>query len=326
MTDGAAGPHARPRWRVHRGLLALLLATGLVTCTSDRPTGPGRGAVGYLAFRPVLVSPVDLTAFGLTIDSLRVAAIRPVADTVVDTTVFFDPNASSLTLKLPVELRSSSESFQLLLELRAGRVVLFSITDTVVVSAGAPDTAFTPTDTLTYVGPGAGITHIQIAPGDSVVTENQTAAFRVVADADGTPVDSFYVSWSTSDTTVARINAAGLLHAPNVRGALFVRAVTPNGVQDSTRVTFIPVPNAIATVSGGGQTGVVASQLPLPLRVRVTASDALGVKGVPVRFESLSFGSVRDSVVVTDSAGFAEDSVTLGTAAGPQVFRAASPR
>ena len=322
MTDGAAGPHARPRWRVHRGLLALLLATGLVTCTSDRPTGPGRGAVGYLAFRPVLVSPVDLTAFGLTIDSLRVAAIRPVADTVVDTTVFFDPNASSLTLRLPVELRSSSESFQLLLELRAGRVVLFSITDTVVVSAGAPDTAFTPTDTLKYVGPGAGITNIQIAPGDSVVTENQTAAFRVIADADGTSVDSFYVSWSTSDTTVARINAAGLLHAPNARGALFVRAVVPNGVKDSTRVTFIPVPNAIATVSGGGQTGVVATQLPLPLTVKVTATDGLGIKGISVRFQAPAGGSVRDSVVVTDSAGVAQDTVTLGTTAGPQNFQA----
>lgn len=322
MTDDAACSHSRPRWRVHRGLLALLLATALATCTSDRPTGPGRGAVGYLAFRPVLVSPVDLTAFGLTIDSLRVAAIRPVADTVVDTTVFFDPNASSLTLKLPVELRSSSESFQLLLELRAGRLVLFSIMDTVVVSAGAPDTAFTPTDTLKYVGPGAGITHIQIAPGDSVVTETQTAAFRVTADAGGTPVDSFYVSWSTSDTTVARINAAGVLRAPNARGALFVRAVVPNGVKDSTRITFIPVPNAIALVSGGGQTGVVATQLPLPLAVKVTATDGLGIKGIPVRFQAPASGSVRDSVVVTDSAGVAQDTVTLGTTAGTQNFQA----
>ncbi len=322
MTDGAACPHVRPRWRDHRGLLALLLTTALVTCTNDRPTGPGRGAVGYLAFRPVLVSPVDLTAFGLTIDSLRVAAIRPVADTVVDTTVFFDPNAASLTLRLPIELRSSSESFQLLLELRAGRLVLFSVTDTIVVSAGAPDTAFTPSDTLKYVGPGAGITNIQIAPGDSVVTETQTAAFRVTADADGTPVDSFYVSWSTSDTTVARINAAGVLRAPNARGSLFVRAVVPNGVKDSTRVTFIPVPNAIATVSGGGQTGVVATQLPLPLTVRVTAPDGLGVKGIPVRFQAPTGGSVRDSVVVTDSGGVARDTVTLGTTAGTQNFQA----
>ncbi|HMA42336.1 MAG TPA: invasin domain 3-containing protein [Gemmatimonadales bacterium] len=137
------------------------------------------------------------------------------------------------------------------------------------------------------------------------------------------PVDSFYVSWSSSNAGLATINGLGVLQAPNARGVVFVRGVTPNGVKDSTRVTFVPVPVAVAVVSGSGQTGVVAARLPLPLRVRVTAADNLGVKGVPVRFQALTGGgSVRDSVVITDSLGFAEDSVSLGTVTGAATFQA----
>jgi YVTN family beta-propeller protein len=310
------------RSRSRRGLAALLLATALATCTNDHPTGPGAGGRGYLSLRPVLAAPVDVAAFGLTIDSLRVAAIRPIADTVVDTMVFFDPNAASLSLSLPVQLKSPSETFILLLELRAGSLVLFSGVDTVQVSTGAPDTSSAATVTLKYSGPGSGITHLSIAPADSVVTLGQTKQFRVSADADGVPVDSFYLSWSTSDTATAPINARGVLRAPNARGAVFVRAITPNGTKDSTRVTFIPVPNAVNVVSGGGQTAQVATRLALPLRVQVKAQDGLGVKGVPVRFQPPLTGSVRDSVVISDSLGFAEDTVTLGTTAGSQSFQA----
>jgi hypothetical protein len=123
-----------------RGMVALGLALGLVTCTNDHPTGPGPVGQGFLAIRPVLAAPAEAAAFGLTIDRLRVAAIRPVADTVVDTTVYFDPAAASLSLALPVPLHAPSETFFLLLELRAGSRVLFSGFDTVQVSVGPPDT------------------------------------------------------------------------------------------------------------------------------------------------------------------------------------------
>jgi adhesin/invasin len=313
---------ARPLRAGRRSVLALAFALGLATCTNDHPMGLRTVGRGYVAVRPVLVSPVDVAAFGLTIDSLRVAAIRPVADTVVDTTVFFDPNAASLSLTLPVPLRAPSETFILLLELRAGARVLFSGRDTVQVSVGAPDTTGSSAVALQYVGPGSGLTHIAIAPRDSVLTTGASKQFGVTADSSGVAVDSFYVSWSTSDTVTAPINGRGVLRAPATRGAVIVRAVTPNGVRDSTRVTFAPVANAIAAVAGGGQTGAVGALLPLPLRARVTASDGLGVPDVLVRFVAPAGGAVRDSVVITDSLGFAEDSVTLPTVTGAQAFQA----
>ncbi|HMA40249.1 MAG TPA: Ig-like domain-containing protein, partial [Gemmatimonadales bacterium] len=196
----------------------------LATCTSDRtPTGPGAGGAGgrgYLAIRPVLASPVNIAAFGLTIDSLRVAAIRPVADTVVDTTVFFDPNAASLSLSLSVPLLSSPETFVLLLQLRAGTRVLFSGLDTVQITTGPPDTSSAASVTLKYTGPGAGLTSLHVAPVDSVVREGQTQQFRATADSNGVPVDSFYVSWSSSNAGLATINGLGVLQAPNARGVV----------------------------------------------------------------------------------------------------------
>ena len=320
VNDAASTRLRRSR---RRDVVALLLSAALATC-SDQPAGPARGSLGYLAIRPVLAAPVDVAAFGLTIDSLRVVVIRPVSDTLADTTAFFDPTAATLQLNLAVLLRASVETLLVHLELRAGSVVLFAGSDFAAVKAGvAPDTMSSASVSLSYIGPGSGLTSIRIAPRDSVVTENQTKQFSVSADSLGVPVDSFYVSWSTSDTALAPITGSGVLQAPNSRGSVFVRAVTPNSVRDSTRVTFVPVPAAVAVAAGTGQTGTVGTQLPVPLRARVTASDLLGVQGVAVRFQSLTGGgSVKDSVVVTDSLGFAEDTATLGTVTGAQTFRA----
>jgi DNA-binding beta-propeller fold protein YncE len=304
------------------GLRAALLAATLVTCTSDHATGPGRFGRGYLAIRPVLSSPVDLAAFGLTIDRLRVVAVRPVADTALDTTVAFSPDSASLHVSLSVALHAAVETFVLHLELRAGPVVLFSGANAVQVSSGPPDTSSAATISLGYVGPGSGLTGLSIGPRDSVITLRDSLQFRVAADSLGIPVSSFYVHWSTSDTVNAPINGAGLLRAPNARLSVFVRAVTPNAVRDSTRVTFMPVPAAVAAFAGSGQSGTVGTRLPVPLRAWVKAGDSLGVQGVPVRFQPLSGGSVKDSVVLTDSLGFAEDTATLDTIAGAQSFRA----
>ena len=318
MNDDAS---TRPRRSRRRDVVALLLSAALATCT-DHSTGPAGGGRGSLAIRPTFSSPVSIASFGLTIDSLRVRVTRPVDVTVFAQTFFFDPNDDSLQLSLPVQLIASVESLAVHLEFLAGTRVLFAGTDTIVVAVGAPDTTATANVALTYVGPGAGATSIRITPRDSVVTLGGTRQFSVAADSLGTPVDSIYISWSTSNTTLVPINTAGLLQAPNARGSVFVRAVTPDSLRDSTRLTFIPIPATLTPVSGGGQSGVVATRLTLPLRVRVTASDLLGVQGIPVRFLPPVGGSVRDSVVVSDSLGFAEDSVTLGTTAGPQSFQA----
>ena len=323
VSDGPLGPHGGPRPTNRRGLAALLAVATLVTCT-DHSTGPAGGGRGSLAIRPTFSSPVNIAAFGLTIDSLRVRVTRPVDVTVFAGTFFFDPTDDTLQLSLPVQLIASVESLAVHLEFLAGSRVLFAGSDTVVVAVGAPDTTATADVALAYVGPGAGITTLTVAPQDSVVTLGGSVQFRVSAAQSGVPVDSFYVSWSTSDVSVATVNASGILTAPPARGVLFVRAVTPNGVTDSTLVTFVPQPTSLIAVSGVGQSQPVGAPLPLPLRVRVTAGDGLGVKGILVLFVAPAGGAVANASVVTDTGGYAQTTATLGSVVGTQTFQASA--
>jgi len=94
------------------------------------------------------------------------------------------------------------------------------------------------------------------------------------------------------------------------------------GPADTVLIAAQPVASALSRVSGDSQTAVPGVALPLPLRVRVTATDGLGVR-VPVTFRALTAGdSVGPGLVVSDSAGYAETNASIGPAAGPRTFQA----
>lgn len=72
------------------------------------------------------------------------------------------------------------------------------------------------------------------------------------------------------------------------------------------------------SASGDGQSGAVATTLPVPLTVQVT-NDGAPVPGVVVTFAPVAgSGTVTPAVDTTDGAGFASRPWTLGTVAGPQ--------
>ena len=309
-----------PRLALLGAALPLLLAT----CRDD-PVGPGRGGAASLAIQPVVSSAVDLAAFGLTADTIRLVVIRRPADTLRALTVFFDPDSSQIRLAADVVLRAAVETLTVHLELRGGGFALFSGTRALEVRAGRPGAP--QQIPVTYTGPGSTVAALTLTPRDTVLSFGDSFRFRVSArDSSGAPVTLFYVAWSSSDTTGLRVNATGLARAPSARAALTLRARAPSGAADSTPVTVIPVPTLLSVVSGAGQTGVVGGALPLPFRVRVTAADGLGVKGIPVRFRALGGGGggVADSLVVSDTGGYAATVGTLGTIAGSQSFEASA--
>jgi len=309
-----------PRLALFGAALPLLVAT----CRDD-PVGPGRGGAAYLAIQPVVSATVDLAAFGLTADTIRLVVIRRPADTLRALTVFFDPDSSQIRLATDVVLRAAVETLTVHLELRGGGFALFSGTRALEVRAGRPGAP--QQIPVTYTGPGSTVAALTLTPRDTVLTFGDSFRFRVSArDASGAPVALFYVAWSSSDTTGLRVNATGLARAPSARAALTLRARAPSGAADSTPVTVIPVPTLLSVVSGAGQSGVVGVALPLPFRVRVTAADGLGVKGIPVRFRALGSGgaAVADSLVVSDTGGYAATVGTLGTIAGSQTFEASA--
>src|SRR5437899_545408 len=262
--------------------LALLLV--LAACHDD-PAGPRRGGPAYLAVQPVFGSAVELASFGLIADTVRLDVVRPPADTLRTLTVFFDPDSSQIRLGANVPLRVPVETLAVHLELRGGGFALFSGTAPVEVRAGQPGT---PHEILlAYTGPGSNVASVTIAPRDTVLTFGDSLRFHVTArDLAGAPASLFYVLWSASDSTALRMTPAGLARAPGARATLWVRARTPTGVGDSTPVTVVPVPTLLSLVSGLAQSAIVGTLLTQPLRVRLTAADGLGVKGVPVRFRA----------------------------------------
>src|SRR5437667_180623 len=185
---------------VRLALLGAALSGLLATCRYDS-AGPRHGGPAYLAVQPIVGLGVDLAAFGLTADTIRLVVTRSSADTLRALTFFFDPDSSQIRLAADVTLRALVET-----------------------------------------------------------------------------------------------------------------------------VTVLPAPTLLSVVSGAGQRGIVGLALALPFRVRVTAADALGVKGIPVLFRALGglpgVGGVTDSVVVSDTGGYAETVATLGTVAGVQGFDA----
>lgn len=311
--------------RVRVGSIALAasvaLAVVLATCTQE-PAGPTRRTA--LSVVPVLPAGANVAAFNLTLDNVRLIVVRAPADTVFDRTSAFPANQSSLALSADVPLEQSTETFQVTIQLLSGTTLLFTGTQTVAVTAGqSTPPAQIP---VTYAGPGQNIATLALAPADSVLSFGGTLTFRPTAqDAQGNPVTSFYVSWTTSDTVAAPIDATGTLAAPALRRTVTVTARTPTGITASTPITFAPLATALAVVSGCGQVGPLGTQLPQPVVAKVTASDGLGVPGVVVTFTPPAGASVAASQVVTDSTGLAQTLMTLGSTSGSAVFQVSAP-
>jgi len=312
------------RW-ASRVLPAAGLALTLATCRDG--TAP-RTTFAPLAVAPIFPSDATLASFGLAIDGVRFIVVRPATppDTLADTTVALPPDAESIDLDLRVPLISSAETLYVSIVAMSGAIPLFTGTAPVEVLSGV--TPSTPTDipVLTYVGPGAGVDSIAVSPAVPFLYFNDSLRFQVAAFQAGVPVSQFYISWTTSDTSVARVNSNGVLRAPAARISVRVIARTPGGTAaDSTTATFVPFPTQLVVIAGGGQTAAVGQPLATQLEVEVRAADNLPVPSVDVRFRSLSGGTPADTIVTSDAQGRARVTGVLGATPGPQVFQASIP-
>src|SRR5688572_2433046 len=307
-----------------RALLALGLALTLATCQDGM--GP-RVRYARVAVAPILPSDASVASYGLVIDRVRLVVVRPAADTLADTTVVLPPDSAALDLDLRVPLFSAAETLQVSIIALSGSIPLFEGSAPVEVRTGGVS-APTTIPVLTYIGPGAGVDSIVVTPTAPFIYLYDSLRFQVQAFQAGVPVPQFYVAWSTSDSTVARISSDGTLRAPATRTSVRVVARTPGGVSsavDSTTVTFVPLPTQLVTIAGSGQTGVVSQPLATDLEVEVRAADNLPVGGVAVRFRSLAGGTPADTIVTSDASGRARVSGVLGPTLGPQTFEANLP-
>lgn len=220
---------------------AVLLAFSGVTCSlQDDPSGPGRPLAGGLQVAPVLPPNFSRFAVGLGVEQIHlVLQGGQRQQAIIDTVISFSPNATSLTIRLPVLLSSATDSLGLTISYETiTGTVLFSGQQMIQVRAGLPTTP--PQIAVQYVGPGANVAYLYVTPSDSVVSFGDTAIMDVQAyDSSSQLVSGVYINWQTDDPSI-QIDAQGRLRAPNSTGSAVVYAQTPNGSQGGAVMYFAP--------------------------------------------------------------------------------------
>jgi hypothetical protein len=311
--------------RPARRLLPWLLALATATCSTDR-TGPGTDGRGYFGFRPVyqLAEGRSLSQFGIVADTVRVRITRPIDQLVIDTAVVFPADSSSLSLALPVELESSPELLDVVITISAQGQVIFVDSLQVDVVDGPPGSSTPPTVVFQYIGPGNNIAVVDITPQDTTITFGDTVFFASTAeDSAQAPVANFYLSWTSSDSNVARVNGAGRVVAGTARGTAEIVGLTPTGIADTSTITIAPSPVIITADSGNGQTATVTDSLGALFVARVKGADSLGISGVAVQFQAVTAGgAVRDTIVITDATGRARTRGVVGDTARTYTYTA----
>jgi plastocyanin len=156
---------------------------------------------------------------------------------------------------------------------------------------------------------------------------------RVLVEENGQPRKGVFIEWSasagavtpTSSLTGADGIAATQWTLGTTPGAMFATATLGNAEGSPVRFTAAALnrPGMTATIAAGNrQTGQVASQLPIPLRVRVQTFGPSNA-GIPVNW-STDEGALSSTSSITDANGYAETSWTLGTVARDSVTVVAS--
>ena len=312
-----------------RRVVWFLLATvAVLSCLRDS-TAP-RLVSGHLAVAPTFES---RSAGVVDFDRARITVVRPsasevtAASVVLDTVIAIPLTADSIDLSVSVPLIASSEDLLLYLRLinAAGDTVFRTNPYPQPVTVTSSGNATPVATTIAYVGVGFDAVSVTITTPDTAVFFGQALQLNAVAFG---PSDSAIpgtpIAWRSLDSTRVRVpnRAAGQVVGGTARGTARIVAQLLSGPADTVLVAAQPTAATLTRISGDSQTAVPGVALPLPLRVRVTAADGLGVR-VPVTFQALTAGdSVGAALVLSDSTGYAETSAIIGPTAGPRSLRA----
>lgn len=311
-------------------LLALTLFTSLLSCGREI-TGPGgRARLADVSFAPHFETaqptsnPLARSVASLVpFVEVRVV-LRRGAEVVVDHLVEFPAGADTVALRVSVpvspEAGSEGELLDATLEyLDASGIVVFSGQVQVRVIAGANSSEPVEVEVV-HVGPGSEAVSVAMTPDTIVATSGVTANLTAVAyDAQQAVVNGAIIGFIAGDPSKITIPnlAVGSAQLTGVRGGSWVYAELINGTYDSAWVDILPVPSALVKASGDAQTTLQSTAFGQPLRVRVTATDGLGVANWPVNFAvTTGSGLVSAAQVFTDTDGFAEVTWTAGDVPG----------
>ncbi|CAN5919077.1 hypothetical protein BH11GEM1_BH11GEM1_31210 [soil metagenome] len=318
---------------MYAALLLTLSCTGDIGGTPSSPTSAR--AAARLDIAPTLSSSAiqaygTLAAMGIDLTSIRIRLVDLRGAVARDTVIAFPADQQTLSVVLPLSIQGTEQQFNAIVELRdASGTVQFSGTARVI-ARGASRPALAAVVTLQYVGPGASAKTVTVSPAEATVVPGASQALvATAADQSGAPVPNLVVSWSSSDTTVARVTPTGSISATATsrgpRGTVTFTARTPGGAVGTAKVTVLPQAARLVVTSGNGQRGVALGTLATPFTVEVQATDGGKVAGALVNFRAVTAGGeVSAASVSTDASGRATTLLKLGRTAGAYAYEASS--
>jgi hypothetical protein len=144
-----------------------------------------------------------------------------------------------------------------------------------------------------------------------------------VTDQDGATIASPSITWTSTNTAVARVDASGLVTAAG-NGSATITA-TAGSATASADVTVAQAPVQLQKTGGDQQTTTVGQALPLPLTVRVLDANNVGVAGATVTFTaSTNDGTTGTPSATTGADGIASTTFTVLASGAVQVTAAVS--
>ncbi len=165
-------------------------------------------------------------------------------------------------------------------------------------------------------GPGGGAAGITVSPESTAVSVGSTTTLSAVArNASGNPITSASFFWSSSDTTIATVNQAGVVSGRNVGTAKI--AASMGGLSGVATIAVVGQPIAAVVV--------VPSSATLRINTTLQLSDTVkNAAGAPVPDQVVTWSSDNASVasvdaaalVVAHAAGTAHITGTVGTVSG----------
>ena len=185
---------------------------------------------------------------------------------------------------------------------------------------------FAPTSGNTQSGTAGSVLSVplQATLTDAYSQRADTIPGIPVTFSDGGKGGSFS---SPTPTTDASGTVSTTYTLPTKAGTYILTASNLSYGSASFNVTAVPGPAAAFKIaSGNAQSGVVASSLPLPLKVVLTDSFGNGIPGVAVTFsDGGAGGTLFPPSAVTDSSGSASTMYTASTKAGKVHITATTP-
>ena len=169
----------------------------------------------------------------------------------------------------------------------------------------------------------ANVATITVTPATKTLTAGDTATLTATArDPGGVVQPGVVFAWSSSDTTIAVVDASGRVKARRAGTATI--SATANGKTGSATVTVNPGPATFLTgYSGNGQAAVVSSALRDPLVVQVLDAGGNPIGGVTVTWVVTGGGGTRTPATsVTGADGLASTSWTMGPTPGTNTLEA----